>query len=95
MKMNKCKHRMVCEDCQTDCQYFTEHGGFTRLTASGNRLCHKCANAATCEIDRRFAGKEKCLLEQIYERLSEYEDAGLTPMQIKELLEENKNAKNS
>lgn len=62
---------------------------------SGNKLCTKCANTVTCEIDQRFAGKEKCLLERIYERLSEYEDTGLSPMQIKELLEENKNAKNS
>ena len=95
MKMNKCKHQTVCEDCRTDCQYFAEYGGFARLTVGGNRLCNKCANAATCEIDQRFAGKEKCLLEQIYELLSEYEDTGLTPMQIKELLEGNKNAKNS
>lgn len=95
MKMNKCKHRMVCEECRSDCQYFAEYGGFARLTASANRLCTKCARAATCEIDQWFAGKEKCLLEQIYERLSEYEDTGLTPIQIKELLEENKNAKNS
>lgn len=95
MKRNKCKHRMVCEDCRTNCQYFTEYSGFARLTVSGNKLCAKCANAATCEIDRRFAHKEKCLLERIYERLSEYEDTGLTPMQIKELSEERKNAKNS
>ena len=95
MKMNKCKHQTVCEECRPDCQYFTEYSGFKRLTVGGNRLCNKCANAATCEIDQRFAGKEKCLLEQIHERLSEYEDTGLTPMQIKELLEGNKNAKNS
>lgn len=95
MKRNRCKHRMVCEDCRTGCQYFAEHNGLIRLTVSGNKLCAKCANAATCDIDRRFAHKEKCLLERIYEQLSEYEDTGLTPMQIKELLEENKNAKNS
>lgn len=87
MKRNKCKHQTVCEECRTGCQYFTEYSGLIRLTVSGNKLCAKCANAATCEIDQKFAGKEKCLLERIYERLCEYEDTGLTPAQIKELLE--------
>lgn len=90
MKRNKCKHQTVCEGCRTDCRYFTEYSGLIRLTVSGNKLCSKCANAATCEIDQRFAGKEKCLLERVYERLSEYEDTGVSPVQIKELLEERK-----
>lgn len=90
MKRNKCKHQTVCEDCRTDCRYFAEYSGLIRLTASGNKLCSKCANAATCETDQRFAGKEKCLLERVYERLSEYEDTGVSPVQIKELLEERK-----
>ena len=56
-----------------------------RLTASDGYLCRTCAAEGTCRFERSAGLRTKCPAASCYERLSAYEDTGLTPEMIQQM----------